>query len=48
VLPEIRPLTRDDAEAADALAGLLSGSDTDDARWDALLGGRPFHIRNYF
>jgi predicted acetyltransferase len=29
-------------------AGLLSGPDTDDARWDALLGGRPFHIRNYF
>jgi predicted acetyltransferase len=29
-------------------AGLLSGPDTDDARWDALLGGRPFHIRNYY
>ena len=29
-------------------AGLLSGPDTDDTRWDALLGGRPFHIRNYF
>ena len=29
-------------------AGLLSGPDADDARWDALLGGRPFHIRNYF
>jgi len=29
-------------------AGLLSGPDTDDARWDTLLGGRPFHIRNYF
>jgi predicted acetyltransferase len=29
-------------------AGLLTGPDTDDARWDALLGGRPFHIRNYF
>jgi len=29
-------------------AGLLSGPDTDDARWDALLGGRQFHIRNYF
>ena len=28
--------------------GLLSGPDTDDARWDTLLGGRPFHIRNYF
>ena len=30
------------------LAGLLSGPDSDDARWDALLGGRPFHIRDYF
>ena len=29
-------------------AGLLSGPDTDDARWDALLGGRQFHIRNYY
>jgi len=29
-------------------AGLLGGPDIDDARWDALLGGRPFHIRNYF
>lgn len=29
-------------------AGLLSGPDRDDARWDALLGGRQFHIRNYF
>ena len=29
-------------------AGLLSGPDTDDARWDALLGGRPFHIRDFF
>jgi predicted acetyltransferase len=29
-------------------AGLLSGRDTDDARWDALLGGRRFSIRNYF
>lgn len=29
-------------------AGLLGGPDTDDARWDALLGGRQFHIRNYF
>ena len=28
--------------------GLLSGPDADDGRWDALLGGRPFHIRNYF
>ena len=28
--------------------GLLSGPDTDDARWDTLLGGRQFHIRNYF
>ena len=27
--------------------GLLSGPDTDDARWDALLGGG-FAIRNYF
>jgi predicted acetyltransferase len=30
------------------LAGLLSGPDGDDAHWDALLGGRQFHIRNYF
>jgi hypothetical protein len=29
-------------------AGLLTGPDTDDATWDALLGGRPFHIRDYF
>jgi predicted acetyltransferase len=29
-------------------AGLLTGPDTDDATWDALFGGRPFHIRNYF
>jgi len=29
-------------------AGLLSGPDTDDTRWDTLLGGRQFHIRNYF
>lgn len=29
-------------------AGLLGGPDRDDARWDALLGGRPFHIRNYY
>jgi predicted acetyltransferase len=29
-------------------AGLLTGPDADDARWDALLGGRPFHIRDYF
>ena len=29
-------------------AGLLSGPDADDARWDTLLGGRQFHIRNYF
>jgi predicted acetyltransferase len=29
-------------------AGLLSGPDGDDTTWDALLGGRPFHIRNYF
>jgi hypothetical protein len=29
-------------------AGLLTGPDTDDARWDALLGGHPFHIRDYF
>jgi predicted acetyltransferase len=29
-------------------AGLLSGPETDDARWDTLLGGRQFHIRNYF
>ena len=28
--------------------GLLRGPDRDDARWDALLGGRQFHIRNYF
>jgi predicted acetyltransferase len=29
-------------------AGLLTGPDTDDARWDALLGGRPFHVRDHF
>jgi predicted acetyltransferase len=29
-------------------AGLLTGPDGDDPTWDALLGGRPFHIRNYF
>lgn len=29
-------------------AGLLSGPESDDAHWDALLGGRQFHIRNYF
>jgi len=29
-------------------AGLLSGPETDDARWDAVLGGRQFHIRNYY
>lgn len=29
-------------------AGLLSGADGDDATWDALLGGRPFHVRDYF
>jgi predicted acetyltransferase len=29
-------------------AGLLSGPDGDDTTWDALLSGRPFHIRNYF
>lgn len=29
-------------------AGLLGGPDTDDAHWDALLGGRQFHIRNYY
>ena len=29
-------------------AGLLAGPDADDARWDALMGGRPFHIRDYF
>jgi predicted acetyltransferase len=28
-------------------AGLLTGPDTDDARWDTLLGGR-FSIRNYY
>jgi predicted acetyltransferase len=30
------------------MAGLLTGPDADDARWDALLGGRPFHVRDYF
>ena len=29
-------------------AGLLSGPGTDDVLWDALLGGRQFHIRNYY
>ena len=29
-------------------AGLLSGPATDDERWDAVLGGRQFHIRNYY
>ncbi len=30
------------------MAGLLSGDDTDDATWDALLAGRQVHIRDYF
>lgn len=29
-------------------AGPLNGPDSDDAHWDALLGERQFHIRNYF
>jgi predicted acetyltransferase len=29
-------------------AGLLTGPDADDARWDTVTGGRPFHIRDYF
>ena len=30
------------------MAGLLSGDAGDDATWDALFGGRQFHIRDYF
>jgi predicted acetyltransferase len=30
------------------MAGLLSGDDADDDTWDALLGGRQVHIRDYF
>ena len=30
------------------MAGLLSGDDTDDDTWDALLGGRQVHIRDNF
>jgi predicted acetyltransferase len=29
-------------------AGLLTGPDADDTRFDALFGGRPFHIRDYY
>ncbi|KRF19102.1 hypothetical protein ASG90_04315 [Nocardioides sp. Soil797] len=29
-------------------AGLLVGPTDDDPTWDVLLGGRPFHIRDYF
>jgi predicted acetyltransferase len=30
------------------MSGLLSGDDADDDTWDALLGGRQVHIRDYF
>lgn len=30
------------------MAGLLTGPTRDDATWDALLGGRQFHVRDYF
>ena len=30
------------------LAGLLTGPDAHDATFDALLGGRQLHIRDYF
>jgi predicted acetyltransferase len=30
------------------MAGLLSGDDTHDRTWDALLGGRQVHVRDYF
>lgn len=29
-------------------AGLLDGDEADDAAWDALLGGRQFHVHDYF
>lgn len=30
------------------MAGHLTGDDADDTTWDAVLGGRPFHVRDYF